>query len=243
MNLSCIIVDDEQVAREGMKLLVEQVDFLELKGSFSSVIEADQFLKNNEVDILFLDIHMPRLNGMEYVKLKKDKSIVIFTTAFTDQAINAFDNGAVDYLLKPIRFERFYKAVLKALELLESRNAKKNNTLEPINADKHFFIKHERKILRLNYSDIYFIEGLKDYSLIHTQEKRIDVPMNLKTIEKLFPSEFFIRVSKSHIINTTYLTHVESDHIQLAEHSITLSPLYKNDFYNRVINKNFFRKK
>jgi two-component system, LytTR family, response regulator len=241
--ISCVIVDDEQVAREGMKLLVDQVDFLEIKGVFSNVIEADQFLKKDPVDILFLDIHMPRLDGMEYLKLKQNKSLVILTTAFTDQAINAFDNGAVDYLLKPIRFERFYKAVLKAMELLENRKLKNNGHHEPINADKHFFIKHERKILRLNYSDILFIEGLKDYSLIHTQDKRVDVPMNLKTIEKLFPSELFIRVSKSHIINTSYLTHVESDHIQLSEHSITLSPLYKNDFYDRVINKNFFRKR
>lgn len=240
--VSCIIVDDEDVAREGMKLLVKQFEFIELKGIFSSVIEADLFLKTQQVDILFLDIEMPKLNGMEYLRLKQNNALVIFTTAYIDQAFNAFEYGAVDYLLKPIRIERFYKAVTRAIDLLESKKIFSNELKESISENSHFFIKHDRKVVKLNYSDILFIEGLKDYCLIQTKDRRLDAPMNLRTIEKQLPPAIFARVSKSHIINSNYVSYIETDFIQVLHFSITLSPLYKNEFYERFVNSRYFKR-
>ena len=240
--LSCIIVDDEDVAREGMKLLLEQFEFIELKATFSSAIEADLFLKTQRVDILFLDIEMPRLNGMEYLRLKRNDALVIFTTAYIDQAFNAFENGAVDYLLKPIRIERFYKAITRAIDLIESKKRFSNEITETAVENSYFFIKHDRKVVRLNYADILFIEGLNDYCLIQTKDKRLDAPMNLRTIEKQLPPYIFARVSKSHIINSSYINHIETDLIQLLNFSITLSPLYKNEFYARFVNKRYFKR-
>lgn len=240
--VSCIIVDDEDVAREGMKLLVRQFEFIELKGTFSSAIEADLFLKTQRVDILFLDIKMPKLSGMEYLRLKQNNALVIFTTAYIDQAFNAFENGAVDYLLKPIRIERFYKALARAIDLIESKKHFSNEFTESSVDSSYFFIKHDRKVVRLNYSDILFIEGLKDYCLIQTKDKRLDAPMNLRTIEKQLPSRIFARVSKSHIINSSYISHIETDLIQLLNFSITLSPLYKNEFYERFVNDRYFKR-
>ncbi len=236
--ISCIIIDDEDVAREGMKLLIEQVNFLDLKGSFSNVMDADQFLKKNTVDLMFLDIHMPRLSGLEYLKQKQNHTRVILTTAYSDHAIEAFEYGAIDYLLKPIRFERFYKAVSKLETSFETKPTV-NTTNE---AADHFYIKHERKIVKLFYKEILFIEGLKDYSLIHTADQKIAAPMNLKTIEAQLPAPAFIRVSKSHIINTDHISSIETDLIYIKEQGITLSPLYKEEFIKQVVEKNYFKK-
>ena len=239
--ISCIIIDDEEVARDGMKLLIEQVDFLELKGSFSNAIEADSFLKKNDIDLMFLDIHMPQLSGLEYLKLKNNKTKVILTTAYSDHAIDAFEYGAVDYLLKPIRFERFYKAVSK----LESGTVpgESNQINAALNSSTDFFfIKHERKIVKIFFNEILLIEGLKDYSQIQLTDKKLAVAMNLKTIEGQLPESLFMRVSKSHIINISLIDSVESDLINIKHHAITLSPLYKEAFLQEIVEKKYFKK-
>ena len=240
--ISCIIADDEHVACEGVKQLIEQVDFLTLLGSFKNVIDADSFLKENRVDLLFLDIHMPKLNGMDYLKLKNNNTLVILTTAFTDKAIEAFEYGAVDYLLKPIRFDRFYKAVRKVEKILNSEKISPlKQNLERAEKD-FFFVKFERKVIKLYYEEVFFIEALKDYSQIFSRTEKLAVPFNLKTIENQLPRGLFMRISKSHLINLSHIKAIDSDEIKIDKYTLTLSPLYKKELLDFIASNNFIKK-
>ena len=197
--MNCIIVDDEPLAREAMKLLIEESDNLRLIGSFNSAATASDFMEQQGVDLVFLDIQMPGITGIEFARTISKKTLVIFTTAYTEYALDSYEVDAIDYLIKPVEAERFQKAVDKALSYHSLLLKEEKEAIETIVATEYFFVKAERRYFKVNFSDILFIEGLKDYVILQLNDQRIITRMSLKAIFDLLPKSIFLRVNKSYI--------------------------------------------
>ncbi|KAB1231569.1 DNA-binding response regulator [Chryseobacterium sp. KBW03] len=231
--MNCIIVDDEPLARSEMRSLIAEISSIDILGEFSNAPAALEFLKDNEVDLIFLDIEMPMVTGLEFVEMLPKKSLIIFTTAYSQYALKSYELEAVDYLLKPIDPQRLEKAIDKALlytELLSKDTVK--NTVESNTAD-FLFIKAERRFYKISFSDIKFIEGLKDYVVIHTQQQKLITAMNLKTIHQKISGETFIRVSKSYVVNMNYIDSFDNHNIYIEDSEIPLGEVYRADFFTK----------
>jgi DNA-binding LytR/AlgR family response regulator len=231
--MNCIIIDDEPLARKGMRLLAEKLDFINIINEFSSAIEASSYLLSKpDLDIIFLDIEMPGLNGLEFLKSVPVNAHVILTTAYPQYALEAFELQVVDYLLKPIKFDRFLKAVNKARDISQA-------TLHTLTLDESkqefFYIKADRKYVRLFFKDILYIKGLKDYVMIYTEAEKYMTAMNVATILRNLPAVKFARVSKSYIINVDKINHIDNDFIYLNDIDIPLGNTYKEDFLNTYV--------
>lgn len=233
--MTCIIVDDEPLARQGMEMNIAQVSSLQLLGSFSNAMAASDFIRKENVELMFLDINMPELNGLDFLKSLLDAPLVIFTTAYPQYALDSYELDALDYLVKPIRIERFLKAVNKAenhLRLL--RNESKSNQVERIE-DDFVFIKADRKFFKIQFKDILYIEGLKDYVIIYTADNKIITSMNVKTIAAQLPAIIFARVSKSYIVNVRHITSFDNELIYIQNNEIPLGQSFKDDFLKQYI--------
>lgn len=240
--MKCIVIDDEPLARQGMELLINQVSNLELSAKFSNVIEADNFLNSNVVDIIFLDIQMPGISGLDYLKISKTLPLVVITTAYPEFALEGFDLDVIDYITKPIRIERFKRAVSKCEKLIESEGLGMKD--DKSHRDDHLFIRSNRKYVRVNIKDINRIEAMKDYVMIFQLNEKIPVSINLKAIETRLPADKFIRVNKSTIINSDYVKSIDNDLIDLGVSEITLGDKYKEDtlkvlFKGRLIKRDY----
>ncbi len=232
--MRCIVVDDEPLAREGMELLIKEASFLEHLGSFGSATAALDFITSNEVDLIFLDIEMPGMSGLDFIKTLNYQPFIILTTAYPQYALEAFELQVSDYLVKPIRSERFLKAVYRVKEINDLKFTS-TYELEKIE-DEHFFIRYERKFLKLFYKDILYINGLKDYVMIYTKHGKYITAMNLKTTLSQLPDSIFIRTSKSYAINMNMIKSVDIDFINLEDGSeIPLGNSYKEHFKKVVI--------
>ena len=197
--MNCIIVDDEPLAREAMKLLIEESSNLQLIGSFNSASTASDFMEQHVTDLVFLDIQMPGITGIEFARTISKKTLVIFTTAYTEYALDSYEVDAIDYLIKPVEAERFQKAVDKALSYHSLLLKEEKEAIETVVTADYFFLKAERRYFKVNFSDILFIEGLKDYVIIQLSDQRIITRMSLKAIFDLLPKSTFLRVNKSYI--------------------------------------------
>ncbi|MEP4534007.1 MAG: LytTR family DNA-binding domain-containing protein [Cyclobacteriaceae bacterium] len=239
MKITCIIVDDEPMALNLVESYVEKTPFLELKQKCSSAIEAMEFLKNEPVDLLFLDIQMPDLTGLEFSKMLPKDSRVIFTTAFDQYALEGFKVDALDYLLKPFDYAEFLAAANKAntwFELVKGKN-------QPIVSDeKEFlFVKSEYKQLRIRLTDVLYFEGLKDYIKIWLKDnpKPILTLMSLKKLEDELPQSKFMRVHRSFIVALDNIEVIERHQIIINKQRITVSEQYKPNFLAFVNNNSF----
>ena len=239
--MKCIIVDDEPLAREGIELNIQNIASLDLIGQFGSPITANDFLNNNEVDLVFLDVEMPGMTGLEFIRTMKNRPLIILTTAYPEYALEGFELDVVDYLVKPIRLNRFIKAVNRAKEIYDLRQ-NQTNTVESISTE-FIYIKSERKYIRIFFKDIKFIKGLKDYVMLYTTKDKVMTAMNIKTINAQLPSSIFVRISKSFIININYIDAVDQDFIQLDGEEIPLGKTYKEDFINNYIKTNLIQRK
>ncbi|MDR1342658.1 MAG: LytTR family DNA-binding domain-containing protein [Prevotellaceae bacterium] len=232
--MKCIIVDDEPLARKGIKMLTDKTQGLVLLGEFGNAESASLFLDGNEVDLVFLDIQMPGTNGIELAKTIGNKTLVIFTTAYAEYALDSYEVDAVDYLVKPVSLPRFQRAVAKAKSYAELLSAEVKNKLETVE-DGYIFIKADRKIIRIYFTDILFIEGLKDYVIIHTPEQKIVALISLKAINSQLPSGIFFRVNKSYIVNTQHISSLNNNDIQIGRHEIPIGNTYRNEFFERFV--------
>lgn len=238
--MTCIIVDDEPLAREAIQMLVSKNKDLQLIGSYSSANAAAGFLTQNGVDLIFLDIQMPGVNGLEFAKTIPQKTLVIFTTAFSEFALNSYEVEAIDYLIKPVHFDRFQKAVEKArsyLKLLMADHA--NNNIESI-AEDYFFVKADRKTFKIIFKDILFIEGLKDYVVLHAGDSKIITAMNIKTIHEQLPHKLFVRISKSYIINVRHITSFDNNSVYIQKNEIPIGDVYRSYFFDEFVKKRMF---
>lgn len=235
--MTCIIVDDEPLAREAIQLLVSGIKDLQLTGSFNSANTASKFMQEHSVDLIFLDIQMPGINGIDFAKTIPKETLVIFTTAFSEYALDSYEVEAIDYLVKPVQKVRFQTAVNKALsynQLLKSESGK--NNIETVTAD-YFFVKAERKIFKVYFKDILFIEGLKDYVILHTTEQKIMTAMNVKTIHEQLPQSVFVRISKSYVINVQQVESFDNNTIFIHKHEIPIGNTYRNYFFDEFVSK------
>ena len=238
--MKCIIVDDEPLAREGIELNVQDVQYLDLVGQFSNAMAANDFLSKNEVDLMFLDIQMPGLTGLDFIRTLKKKPLIILTTAYPEFALEGFELDVVDYLVKPIRLQRFIKATNKAKEIFDLYQSAKHT--EASVEEEFIYIKSERKYIRLFFNDIKYIKGLKDYVMIYSKKEKMMTAMNIKTINSHLPAHTFVRVSKSHIININFINAVELDFIHLDGEEIPLGRTYKEHFINNYIKTNLVKR-
>ena len=230
--MNCIIVDDEPLAREAMKLLIEESSNLQLIGSFNSASTASDFMEQHVTDLVFLDIQMPGLTGIEFAR-----TLVIFTTAYTEYALDSYEVDAIDYLIKPVEAERFQKAVDKALSYHSLLLKEEKEAIEMVVTADYFFVKAERRYFKVNFSDILFIEGLKDYVIIQLSDQRIITRMSLKAIFDLLPKSTFLRVNKSYIVNTGHIESFDNNDIFIKSYEIAIGNSYRDDFFEGFVMK------
>lgn len=230
--INCIIVDDEEHAIEVIQHYLKSVAVIEVIATFTNPIDALGFLSGNKVDLIFLDIHMPEISGIEFIQTMKNRDMqVILTTAYKEFATEGFDLDVVDYLVKPIPLPRFLQAITKALKIINSKNTNiPNNT--PV--DDYFMVKTEAKgkMLKINIAEIDFIEGMKNYIAFHHNGTRTLALLTMKDVEDRLPKTHFIRVQKSFIVATNKITSIDGNRIILKGISaeILIGETYRKDF-------------
>ncbi|MBU2940796.1 LytTR family DNA-binding domain-containing protein [Lacinutrix sp. C3R15] len=236
--ITCIAVDDEPLALRQIVSYIEQTPFLQLKGKFTNVLGVSGFLKENPVDLLFLDIHMSDLNGMELAKSLEHPPRIIFTTAYSEYAIDGYKVNAVDYLLKPIEYVDFLMASNKAADVI---NKERQFATEIKKKDEFLFIKSGQQHIRIHFKDIKYLEAQKEYvsiNLIH--DEPVKTLVRLKNIEAILPKEHFMRIHRSFIVNLNHIVTVERNRIIYNQkESIVVSDTYQEAF-KRFLNTNFF---
>lgn len=226
-----IIVDDEPIARRGIEKLAGQIGSLELVGSFENAEAAGMFMIANQVDLAFLDIQMPGISGMDLARQMSSATLIIFTTAYAEFAVDSYELDAVDYLLKPIRPDRFEKAVAKALsyhEILVSEKDK--NQMEQVESN-FIFIKSDRRYFKVDFKNILFIEALKDYVIIQTVKQRLITHLNLKTIHEMLPQTIFLKPNRSYIINKDHIDSFSNNDIFIDKYEIAISNAYRDSLF------------
>ena len=234
-KINVILVDDEPLALDVLETFVEKMPDLKLVKRCSNAVEANEALKEEKIDIMFLDIQMPQISGIDFLKSLSQPPLVIFTTAHPDYALEGFELDAVDYLLKPISMDRFMKAVNKAMEKLSMRK-------EGVEEQNEFmFVKADKKLVKINYDDVLYIEGLKDYVIIKMEEGRVVTLQTLKSLEKKLPSHIFRRIHRSYILNLNKIKALVGNMVEIVEEGeskkIPIGKNYRDDLLE-VINEN-----
>lgn len=230
--MNCIIVDDDPLARDELQAQIKEISKVEILGKFSNAPSALAFLKENNVDLIFLDIEMPMVTGLEFASQLPKKALIIFTTAYSQYALDSYELDAIDYLLKPIAKERLEKAINKAETYKKLLSDDTEKSIIEGGTDDFLIIKSERRFHRINFSDIRYIEGLKDYVVIYTTSQKLITAMNLKNIHQKMPQNIFLRVSKSYIVNTNYVESFDHHSIFIGGYEISLGEVYKKEFFS-----------
>lgn len=241
MTINCIIIDDEPLARNGLKEYIADIDFLNLAGEFGNALAATELVGSGDVQLIFLDIQMPRITGIDFFKTLKDPPAVIFTTAYPQYALDGFEVNAVDYLVKPISFERFLKAALKAKDYFELRQADKPG-LSPAGTDEYFFIKADNKLVKIFYDDVLFVEALQNYVTIHTAEKKLISYLTFKSVEDYLPETRFIKVHKSYIIAAAKVESIDGNEIRMGQYRIPISRSLKDEVIGKLVAGKFLKR-
>ena len=235
--MKCIIIDDEPLALELLEDFISKISYLDLVASCSNGFDASNFLQKHKVDLIFTDIEMPEFSGIDVVKSQEKNTMFIFTTAYSHYAIEGFNLNAIDYLIKPIPFHRFLKATTRAHELFKLRK-EETTTSAPISSSFDFiFVKSEYENLKINLSDIRYIESLKDYIKIYTHK---DLPIltlsSLKNFEEKLGTSNFVRVHKSYIVSLNHIHSIQRNRIIIEKKWIPIGLNYKDDFIKRISN-------
>ena len=228
MRINCVIIDDEPLAAELLLSYAKRISYLNVRGTFNSAIAAMRELREHPVDLIFLDIQMPELSGLEFARILPPQTRIIFTTAFNQYAIDGYKVNAMDYLLKPISYDDFLQACNKALEYFTSQQIHTSNKEK---ADRFIFVKSEYKLVRINLDDVLYIEGVKDYVKIYFDngDKPVMSLMNMKRIEESLPSPEFMRTHRSYIVNMMKVKVIDRLRIVFNKVYIPISDSYKDE--------------
>jgi len=236
--MKCVIIDDEPLAVELLRDFVQKVDSLELVSTFNNAIDAVAFINQNNIDLIFLDIQMPHFSGIDFLNTIEKKPLVIFTTAYSDYAVEGFNLGAVDYLVKPIPFHRFLKSVVRAQQISNPSapvQAISENSSTPEVEQDFMFVRAEYENVKMNFSDILFIEGLKDYVKIYTTDNKFTLTLiSLIKLENLLSSKGFSRIHRSYIINIKHVKSIQKNKVLISDKRIPISESYKNAFFEKI---------
>ncbi|QNK64614.1 response regulator transcription factor [Pedobacter sp. PAMC26386] len=238
--IRCIAVDDEAYASEILASFIRKIPFLELVGTTTNAFEALSWVQEGKVDLVFLDIQMPELTGLQFMKICGNKCKIILTTAYPEYALEGFENDVVDYLLKPIAFERFYKAAQKAENMLDQSmlpaKAEESKAEIPAGGPGYMFIKGEskNKFLKVSHEEILYVEGLKNYISIYTPNQRIVTYQSLRDLEAVLPQPPFYRVHKSYIIAIDKIRMIDGNTIYIQDQTIPVGETYKEEFFKMI---------
>jgi len=237
MTIRCLAIDDEMLALDLLEDNIKKVPFLELVKACRSAMEAMEVLRTQPVDLLFLDIQMPDISGLQLLRSLRNKPLVIFTTAYSKYATEGFNLDVIDYLLKPYSFERFMKAVNKVHEYLDlvERASNQPDARELVASPDFLFVKADYRLYKINMKDILYIEGLKDYVKIYTGEKPIVTQMSMKALEEKLPSRDFIRIHRSFIVAFDKIDFIQKHMLNIGKKEIPISEHYRDQLF-RIIN-------
>lgn len=235
--MKCVIIDDEPLAVDLLVEFVGRIDSLELVTTFTNAIDAISIINHSEIDLIFLDIEMPHFSGIDFINAIEKKPLIIFTTAYSNYAVEGFNLGAVDYLVKPIPFNRFLKAVMRAQQIFVPKSLPTSN--QTVNAPEiehdFMFVRAEYENVKLNFPDILFIEGLKDYVKIYTTDNKYTLTLiSLIKLENLLSSKGFSRIHRSYIINIKHVKSIQKNKVLIAEKRIPISESYKTAFFEKI---------
>lgn len=217
-KIKCIIVDDEPLSRDVLRTFITDHDQLQLIAECVDALEAGQVLRSEAVDLIFLDINMPKLSGMSFYRGLDHKPPVIFTTAYPNYAVEGFELNAIDYLVKPFGFERFYKAVEKVLKQSERQEQPRSTYLT---------VKVDKKLFKVNFDDIVYIESIGDYAKLHLRDKVLITSETLRSYESTLPDQQFVRIHKTYIISLKFLEYVEGNQVKIQELKLPVGKAYR----------------
>ena len=232
MNIKCIIVDDEPLARRVIKKYLLKIPSLKLVKECSNAIEATSVLHENKIDLIFLDVKMPELSGLEFLKILSDPPLVILTTAFSEYALEGYEYSVVDYLLKPIAFNRFLKSVNKAIERIGEK--KSIQTDDDLQEKKYIFLRSDKAEHKINLSDIIYVEGYGNFVKIYFSDKMLLVPETMTAIQDMLPSNKFARVHKSFIVSFEKIDKLEGNTLKIKDKRIPVGKHYKKQFEEQL---------
>ncbi|HVD97410.1 MAG TPA: LytTR family DNA-binding domain-containing protein [Cytophagaceae bacterium] len=233
MKLKCIIIDDEPIARKVLQEFIEDIDFLELVGQAENPLKAMTILKAEEVDVIFLDINMPKINGIDFLKNSNTTASIIMTTAYADYAVEAYQLDVLDYLVKPIAFDRFLKACNKAAKASESKKTALSTSQKE---NDHFFIKCDNQIEKIVYNDLLYAEAMMNYVMLYTSSRKLMVYITIKKLEEQLPTDIFIKVHKSFIVNMSKVKSIEGNMLNMGDAKITISQNLRETVINKIVN-------
>jgi len=227
-KISCIITDDEPFARKGLQGYVEKIDFLDLKGSCEDALQLSNMLQQQPVDLLFLDIQMPHITGVEFLRALRNPPKVIFTTAFEHYAIQGFELDVMDYLLKPISYDRFLKAAWKARDYFALREQSTNSV-------PYLFVKSNGRLEKIIFSDILFIEGMENYVAIYLENKKIITHCTIKSLLEKLPSKQFIQTHKSYVVAIDKISSIEGNTLHVHSYQVPVSKYLREEVMGQII--------
>jgi DNA-binding LytR/AlgR family response regulator len=234
-RIKCIIIDDEPFARKGLQGYIGQIDFFDLKGICENALELNSLLKKEPVDLLFLDIEMPYLTGIEFLKQLASPPRVVFTTAYEKYALQGFDLEVLDYLLKPISFDRFLKAANKAFDYFHQQQA-------PSATEDYIFVKADSKLEKIAFADILFAEALENYVAIYTREKKIITHLTLKMLQEKLPATAFVQPHKSYLIAIDKINSIEGNILHITQFQVPISKYQKEEIMEKIVNSKLLKR-
>lgn len=233
MEVRALITDDEPLAQNVIQQYAQKLPELNIVGTCDNAICAHKFLQEEDVDLLFLDINMPKLSGISFLKNLKNPPLVIFTTAYSEYALEGFELNVIDYLKKPFSFERFCKAYFRAQELLQlKKQSQTNDTTKK--TDGFLFIKSDKKTIKVKFSDIFYIEGLGDYIKLHLRDKKLITNLSMKKIFNLLPNNTFFRTHKSYIISLDKIEAIEGNMTLIKNTKLPIGNSYRQEFIQHI---------
>ena len=230
MEVKALIIDDEPLAQDVIKIYAKKIPNLLIEGTYNDAISAQPVLKEKSIDLLFLDINMPKLSGTSFLRTLKNAPLVIFTTAYSEYAVEGFELNAIDYLKKPFSFERFCKAFYKAEELLQLKQDSNKTTNITEQQSDFLFIKSNKKTYKVIFDEIMYIEGLGDYIKIHLKDQKIVANLSMKRILSLLPGNRFCRIHKSFIISLEMIELVEGNMVAIQNKKLPIGNSYRQEF-------------
>lgn len=237
MIINCITVDDEPLALDKIREYIKRIGYLNLLESFDNALDALHFMKNNKVDLVFLDIQMEELTGIQMLESLKEKPQVILTTAYDEYALKGYELDVCDYLLKPISFQRFLRACEKVYDLLFPIKKPDISIPDPASSEAkkgYFFVKNGNITQKINFEDILFVEGMKDYLRIWTTKERVMTLLSFKKLEEALPSAGFKRIHKSYLISLDKIESIERNHVKIGEESLPIGDSYRREFFEVI---------
>ena len=238
-SLKCLIVDDESIAIKGISNHIKKLDFLQVIASCSSAPEASEILKKEEIDLMFLDINMPHLTGIEFLESFDKAPLTILTTAYSEYALDGYRLNVVDYLLKPISFQRFFQAVQKAREIFNSQILLSQN-VENIQSD--MFIRQGESFKRVICKDILFVEGMQNYLKLHFKDKTLIIHQTMTSLEEILPKDSFLRIHRSFLVNIAHIDTISCGRLYVDGKELPISKSRKEELMNTVVYKNLISK-